>query len=236
MTMTTVVVDYSFTHPSPAALKAAGVTCAGRYFGQSGPPKNLTRAEAQALTAEGIDILTFFEYGTQQATGGAAQAAADVALARAQRKAIGMPDGRPFFFAVDFDIPDYAPASSDPLKKLGPAGEYFAYIHDHMGDNAGGYGGYWFISRAFDAGLIKWGCQTVAWSGGQWDHRAQLRQTGATSNIGGFVVDVDTPERADFGQWNLNTPSPPPPPQRDYLVVELPAGTTFKATSGMTLK
>jgi len=27
-----------------------------------------------------------------------------------------------------------------------------------------------------------------------------------------------------------------PPPQRDYLVVELPAGTTFKATSGMTLK
>lgn len=211
--MSIAVIDYSFSHPSPAALKAAGVTCVGRYFGQSGPPKNLTRAEAEALTAEGIDCLMFFEYAAEQATGGASQAAADMALARAQRKAVGMPDGRPFLFAVDFDLPDYAPGSSDPLRKLGPVGEYFKYLHANMGGNAGAYGGYYLISRLFDAGLIEWACQTIAWSGGQWDKRAQLRQTGATTSVGGFVVDVDVPERKDFGQWNLHTPAPPPPPK-----------------------
>ena len=41
----------------------------------------------------------------------------------------------------------------------------------------GAYGGYYVIKRAFDAGKITWGWQTYAWSGGQWDARAQFRQT-----------------------------------------------------------
>lgn len=231
--MTIAVADYAFTHPTIAQLQAAGITAVGRYFGQAGAPKNLTATEATHLSDAGISVFTIFEYGAQQATGGARQAAVDVAVAREQRKQTGMPDGRPFYFAVDFDIPDYAPASSDPLAKLGPVGEYFKTISGEMGPNAGGYGGYWLISRLFDAGLITWGFQTVAWSGGQWDHRACLRQGGATA-LGGSV-DLDTPERADFGQWKVGA-APPPPAQRDYLVVELPGGGTFKATSGTVLK
>ena len=222
--MSIVVADYSFARPTPAQLKAAGVKAVGRYFGQAGPPKNLTKTEAAGLTAAGIAIFSIFEYGAQQATGGAAQAVKDVALARQQRDEVGMPHNRPFYFAVDFDLPDYAPGSTDPLAKLGPVGAYFRTIHAEMGGNAGGYGGYWLIKRLFDAHLITWGFQTVAWSGGQWDARACLRQGGATA-LGG-AVDLDSAQRADFGQWGVAAPAPPPPPAQldGYLVLPGAAG------------
>jgi hypothetical protein len=214
---TILVLDYSFTHPTVGQLKTAGVKAVGRYLGQAmSEPKNLSAAEAESLSAAGIEIFTNFEYGAQQALGGARQAVADVALARAQRKQVGMPLGRPFYFAYDWDIPDYAPSlpnDGDPahaLAKLGPAGRYAQVIRQEMGPNAGGYGGYWAIKRLFDANLISWGFQTIAWSGGQWDPRACLRQTGQT--VFGQVADVDKPERTDFGQWLHGQPPPQPPP------------------------
>ena len=223
--MTIIVADYGFTHPRIAQLLAAKVGAVGRYFGQdtSSDGKNVTRTEAQLLSAAGISVFSIFEYGAQQTAGGAAQAAKDVTLARQQRHDVGMPFDRPFYFAADFDVPDYAPQSTDPLAKLGPVGEYYSYIHAHMGSvHAGAYGGYWLISRLFDAGLITFGFQTVAWSGGQWDKRACLRQGGAT--ILGGEADLDTPERTDFGQWTL-APTPPSPPQQDgYLVLPGQAG------------
>ncbi|HEV2376225.1 MAG TPA: glycoside hydrolase domain-containing protein [Streptosporangiaceae bacterium] len=221
--MNIVVADYAFSHPTIAQLQAAGVGAVGRYFGQdaTNDGKDLTAAEAKLLSDAGISIFTIFEYGASQATGGAAQAARDVEVARAQRREVGMPDGRPVYFAVDFDIPDYAPAVKDPLAKLGPVGEYFQALHAEMGPNVGVYGGYWAVSRVLNAGLASWAFQTVAWSGGQWDPRACLRQGGQTA-LGG-AVDLDTPERADFGQWKVGA-SPPPPAQTDgYLVI---AGAT----------
>ena len=206
-----VVVDYSVVHPTLAMLKSANVGVVGRYFGQGSPPKNLTKAEAELLSNNNIAIFNIFEYGAQQATGGAAQAKSDVHLFRAQRDEIGAPY-KPCYFAVDFDIPDYAPSLPDTpanaKAKLGPIGEYFGYIRNQMGADAGGYGGYWLIKRLFDADLISWGFQTIAWSGGQWDSRAQLRQTGATDL--GNEADVDVPERTDFGQWTLDPPKPKP--------------------------
>src|SRR5579863_5465249 len=113
-----VVIDYSVAHPTMAMLKAANVTAVGRYFGQGSPPKNLTKTEAELLAANEIDIFSLFEYGAQQVLGGAAQAKIDIALFREQAKAIGAPD-KPVYFAADFDIPDYAPTSTDPVAKLG---------------------------------------------------------------------------------------------------------------------
>jgi Rv2525c-like, glycoside hydrolase-like domain len=209
--MAIIAADYSFAEPSVAALRAAGIGAVGRYFGQGGAPKNLTAAEAKLLSDAGIEIFAIFEFGARQAMGGAAQARADVACFRAQRAQVGMPDDRPCYFAVDFDIPDYAPSSQDPRAKLGPVGDYFAQIRQEIGRNAGAYGGYWLVKRLFDAGLISWGFQTAAWSGGQWDARACLRQTGATAL--GNAVDLDTPERADFGQWRVGpVPAPAPKP------------------------
>lgn len=221
--MSIVVVDYSFSHPSVAQLKNDHVSAVGRYFGQdaSNDGKNLTPAEAKALAEAGINIFGLFEFGASQAARGGDQAAADVALGTQQAKECGMPMPRPIYFAVDYDIPDFAPNlpnDSDPahaLAKLGPVGEYFTVVRRELGASAGAYGGYWAIKRLFDAKLISWGMQTSAWSGGQWDSRAQLRQNGTTA-FGG-AVDLDSPTRTDFGQWRSTlapkppTPTPPPP-------------------------
>jgi hypothetical protein len=43
-------------------------------------------------------------------------------------------------------------------------------------DHVGIYGGYYPVKRALDAGVCKYAWQTYAWSGGQWDPRAHIRQ------------------------------------------------------------
>ena len=54
---------------------------------------------------------------------------------------------------------------------------YFRGVNSVLGVNrTGGYGGYWTINRLFNSGLIRFGWQTSAWSGGLWDPRAQLQQ------------------------------------------------------------
>ena len=214
------VLDYAFQHPSVEQLHAAGVTIVGRYLGQAmTEPKNMSAAETRALTDAGIDIFTNFEYGANQVLGGARQAQADVSLFRAQRAAVGMPLGRPCYVAADFDVPDFAPSLPNEPQcakaKLGPLWDYWHVWRTEEGPEvSAGYGGYWMLRRLFDAGLISWGFQTVAWSGGQWEPRACLRQTGVTEFGNG--ADVDVAERQDIGQWKVGQPVPPrpvPPPQ-----------------------
>jgi len=65
------------------------------------------------------------------------------------------------------------------------------------------YAGYYPIKRAFDAGKIKWGWQTYAWSGGQWDARAQLQQYKNGVNVGGADCDYDRAMVSDYGQWKV---------------------------------
>lgn len=229
--MSIVVVDYAFSHPTVTELKNDHVTAVGRYFGQdvTNDGKNLTPAEAKALAEAGIDIFGLYEYGAAQSARGANQGAADVTLGTKQAKECGMPMPRPIYFAVDYDIPDYAPHlpnDNDPahaLAKLGPVGEYFTVVRRELGASSGAYGGYWAIKRLFDARLISWGMQASAWSGGMWESRAQLRQNGTTA-FGG-AVDLDTPERSDFGQWRSSlattTPPPTPPPTWKTTVARL---------------
>jgi hypothetical protein len=207
------IIDYSTLRPPMPVLKAAGVTAAGRYIGQDGEPgfgnihKNITTPEARELLAAGIDIFLAFEYGAQQATGGARQGTADAQLAHRQLQALGAPESMTVYFAVDFDIPDYAPHSSDPKAKLGPVGDYFAAIKSlALPFTVGVYGGYYAVSRALDARVADMAWQTVAWSGGQRDKRAVLYQL-ARQVLGAADVNLLETAGHDFGQW----PRPPKP-------------------------
>jgi hypothetical protein len=65
------------------------------------------------------------------------------------------------------------------------------------------YGGFYPIKRLFDAGKIAYGWQTFAWSGGQWDPRAQLRQVRNGVTIAGADCDIDEAQVQDFGQWGF---------------------------------
>lgn len=184
-------VDYAWSHPGGAALKAAGKVFACRYLSPD-HSKNLARVEADDLAAHGIWSVVVWEATANRAKAGRAAGVADAKTASTQAAAAGMPSSRPIYFAVDFDA-----TAADQ-----------AYINAYLDgaasvigrDRVGIYGGYYPVKRALDGGHATWAWQTVAWSGGQWDSRAVIRQ-GMQKNINGVSCDLDTATAADYGQW-----------------------------------
>ena len=155
------------------------------------------------MSAAGIGLVSVFEFDSKDATGGYHQGKEYAALAHEQHTAAGGPSGRPIYFGVDFDTPDYAAqlpnTPEHALAKLGPIGEYFKGCNDVLGSHlTGAYGGYWVIKRLFEANMISFGWQTVAWSGGQRYPRAALYQTDFHGSY-----DVNFCDASDFGQWRI---------------------------------
>lgn len=185
-------IDYAFSKPSPNAIKAAGYTFVCRYLGGSAS-KDLTATEAKALIAAGIDIVCNWEASASAALGGHAQGVKDATAALKQATACGMPSGRPIYFSVDFDA---SPAQQAVINA------YMDGVASVLGlARTGAYGGYWVISRLFNAKKITWGWQTYAWSGGHWDSRAHIRQIRNGITVGGADCDEDQAQTVDFGQW-----------------------------------
>lgn len=216
------IIDYSTSRPSIGQLKAAGITAVGRYIGWDSVPgygsigKNITTAEASSLITNGIAIFLAFEYAADAAAHGAPQGSADGHLAKTQLAALDAPPDMAVYFAVDYDIPDYAPALPDIVSnaraKLGPVGDYFSAINAQRNAyEVGIYGGYYAVRRCLDAGLATKAWQATAWSGGLLDARAVLYQTLAAAPISGG--DIDVREHAatvpDYGQWPRPTVVPP---------------------------
>lgn len=182
-------VDYAWApHPSPAALRAAGKRFAARYS-STDPSKDLTPDEAAALAAAGIWSVLVRESTAKRAAAGRAAGAADARAALRTADAAGMPGSRPIYFAVDFD--------AEPLAVV----PYFQGVASVIGvARTGVYGGYRVVKYLLDHGLATWAWQTTAWSAGQWDPRANIRQ-GGTTRIGGADCDLDTALTSDYGQW-----------------------------------
>jgi hypothetical protein len=206
------IIDYSTARPSIAALKAAGVTAVMRYLGWDSEPgyasigKNLLPPECRALLAAGVAVGVVFEYGQRAPLEGAPQGRLDGALAGAQLTALAAPARACCYFAVDFDVPDYASSLPDTpgnaAAKLGAVARYFSGARAALPSSyrVGVYGGYYAVKRVLDARLAVLGWQTGAWSGQQLDRRAVLYQSGATT-IGGADVNLHEGTSPDFGQW-----------------------------------
>jgi Domain of unknown function (DUF1906) len=124
-----VIIDYSTFRPSIQELRNARVTAAGRYIGWDSVPgyksvgKNITKAEADLLTGSGISVFLSFEYAAAAAMLGAAQGGKDGKLAGEQLAELGAPAGMTVYFAVDFDIPDFAAGSTDPRRGVRGRGQ-----------------------------------------------------------------------------------------------------------------
>jgi hypothetical protein len=159
------LLDYSFARPDPAKIKAEGFGGVMRYLSHSAS-KNLTAGERDALYAQGLGIGLVWETTANRALDGYNAGVADAKDALAQASALNF--NGVIYLAVDFDA---TPQQQDAINN------YINGAKSVGGDRiAAAYGGYWVIKRLFDAGIIKWGWQTYAWSGGNWDSRAQLRQ------------------------------------------------------------
>lgn len=189
--MSTPGVDYAWSHPGGAALKAAGKKFACRYL-STDTKKNLSETEAKDLAAHGVSSVVVWETAANRALAGHAGGAADAKTAAALATACGMPEDRPIYFAVDFDA---TPGQQDQINA------YLDGAASVIGRaRVGIYGGYYPVKRALDAKAATWAWQTIAWSGGQWDARAHIRQ-GAQTTIGGVGCDLNTAQVADYGQW-----------------------------------
>lgn len=176
-------VDYSYGRPNLTALKKAGFTKVMRYLSPNGQPKTINRAELESLHTANMSVGFVYEWYAARAKEGRAAGEYDGRIALQQAKELGIPADVPIFAAIDYD----APESDQP--KLNAYINGFSSVVGPRGRAA--YGGYWVIKRLFDAGVIDYGWQTYAWSGGNWDPRAQLRQVLNGQTIGGGAVDFN---------------------------------------------
>jgi Domain of unknown function (DUF1906) len=195
------IIDYSFARPEMSALKGNGVTSVIRYLAHDSA-KAASNEEVEQLHAAGLSTAFVFEDAADRATAGKDAGEADGLFAASSALALSVPRGRPVYCAVDFDIPDYAPDSTDARVKLGPVGEYLTAFGVQLavrGYSLGAYGGYWLVSRVYDASLTPWLWQTTAWSGGMIYPRVRLYQPGA--QVLGDEGDIDLAGAEDWGQW-----------------------------------
>lgn len=198
--MTMLGLDYSAGHPSPAAITGGGYRFVVRYLSAVGNPKDITAAECAELRAAGVDVALVWETTADRATAGHDAGAADAQNAIVEADSVGL-TGWPIYFAVDEDLPDYAPNSADPAAKLGPVAGYLSGVASVIGTaRTGVYGGYWTVARALDAGLVTYAWQAAAWSGSNVDARIHLFQRIAGVTVGGIACDVNEARQAHFGQ------------------------------------
>lgn len=190
------------TATSAAKAKAAGFSFAGRYLVPETYGKALTKAEAEAITAAGLRLLTVYETTADRALGGWDAGAYDGLAAKKCADAINMPPDGIIYFAVDFD------AQEKDMPKLA---KYFDGAFASAGGyRIGVYGSYRVIETMKQHGVCDGFWQCVAWSYGkhspnrtvyQSDWSGTVAAKSAASTIG---VPVDLNECVDMdaaGLW-----------------------------------
>jgi len=216
-------VDYSFTPPTVQELRSAGVTFVCRYLSHQ-PSKNLTRSEAEALSAAGIDIVANWETDKKGfMTSVDATPARDAESALAQARSCGMPDGRPIYFSLDVDPRGFSAGEWDRV---------FTYLDGVAAvigrANVGIYGGFLAIEKALGARKAQWGWQTSSWRGRHptdhdlvWSDLAHIQQFDHELPLGHGQVDHNRAVTDDFGQWRIGDDMPLNDADKQWLRQEI---------------
>ena len=219
------LIDFAARKIPPDDIKAAGYDGVVAYVSESRPGANfgakpITREYADALRAEGLHIVSNFQYGKpggsapSDYTRGFDGGTEDARTALRLHDAAGGPDSAPIIFSVDEDI--------DLDTWNGVAVQWFRGINSILGvDRTGLYGHSRVCAWAIQDGVVgysttpgrRWVWQTRAWSYGGREPAAVLFQDviDTPSNpgplVGGTRVDVNDVLAADFGQWDLDRSS-----------------------------
>jgi hypothetical protein len=193
-------IDQSFSTANPAQAAAAGIKLICSYLSND-PSKNWTPAEIRSYHAVGIGCEMNWEGFAAEAKGGATAGAVNattaVRLADALVAGVGYksPTKLGIAYSVDFDTTpgDYAVIDA-----------YFRAIRTVHGGRylVGAYGEADLIDHLFAAGLIDFGWQTYAWSGGRLSNLADLYQYSNNQSLGGAAVDFNRIiDSAALGAW-----------------------------------
>lgn len=178
------------------ALADAGYKFAARYLVPLGYAwKRLTPAEADAITAAGMYIISVFETAANRSGGGAAAGRADGAAAFREAQTVGQPSGSAIYFAVDYDAqPQHYDAIEAYLRAA--AGQIPGYA-------TGVYGSYAVIEEMARRGACSRFWQTYAWSRGKKSGRVHLYQYRNDVKVAGITVDLNE-SFGNEGGWTAN--------------------------------
>ena len=173
------------------------VDFACRYYSHSAW-KNLTAAEAQALAAAEIAIVSVWESaGNHAAFFSDQQGRADVNAAMAMAKACGQPENACIYFAVDTDVTTEQFASN-----ILP---YFKAVAEEIGSYAVGvYGSGYVCQQLLDLKLVKytWLACAGGWLGSHQFTGWHVKQSLPADPYGfGFQIDPDVSANEDYGSW-----------------------------------
>ena len=175
-------------------LKAQGISFACRYLVPvSMAWKRLTRTEAEAMTAAGIDILSIFERKANSAAGGRNAGLSDGSAALKEARIIGQPEGSAIYFAVDYDA---QPKEFDTLEAYLKAAE-----SSIPGYKVGVYGSFAVCEEMSKRG-IPYCWQTYAWSRGEKSASANVYQYHNNAELSGITCDLNE-SYGNEGFWNL---------------------------------
>lgn len=193
--------DYSAARLQSATIKAAGHVGVIRYVGTPGRTKNITKAEFQELTRNGVSVALVYENKAGDANGGFSAGITAARAARADADSIGWPRERPIYFAIDSDQ-----VTDLDFREVSGYLDGIASVLGNGIELTGVYGEYDVIERNVGS-HARYGWQTVAWSGGRVSKKATLFQQLRQIYVGGIQVDVNNILAADWGQ---NTIKPVP--------------------------
>src|SRR6185369_1500579 len=178
--------DYAWARPDLDLAWSLGYRFVSRYLSWLPNGKVIDKAELSALLAKGFHVALNWEFDAQDQLGGAVAGNQHATEAVKQAKALGYPAGCTIYFSADFDTSEAQQATVNAY--MTAAGKV---VHA-AGYRIGIYGGYYVVKRAFDAGVTDDGWQTYAWSAGQWDDRAAIRQDNNGISVGGADCDHNT--------------------------------------------
>ena len=207
-------VDFSFSRPAPAAIKAAG--CAGvlRYICAE-LAKRITVAEHLTYRAAGIPVALVYEDGAGDFAGGANAGAAKAVIAAPQLVALAWPKDRPVYAAIDENLPV-------ALYQL--AYEGIHAFASALGRPDAIYGprpfGYW----AWKTHGVEyfWELGSSSFNDGPEPPSKRLQQLVGGSPIGGASVDYNTVLAEDWGQFPYTAPVPAPKPPAPHVAPSPP--------------
>jgi hypothetical protein len=190
------VADYSAGIPGAFSLRAAGLSGAVRYIGFPDRLKCTNSWELASFKAAGIGMALVFEDKAGDWKTGEKGGEIFGLKARNHARAVGVPDSRPIYMAVDQDV--VRPMDFEIMTR------YLKGANKALGgpSGTGVYGEADVIDWARDAGVAEWFWQSTAWSRGRRTeaHLFQLRETVVVNTID---CDLNEVLQADWGQYPL---------------------------------
>jgi len=197
-----------------AHLKARGVTTIGRYYATSAA-KRLTKPEAAAICAAGLDIFVVFEdSGDPQLS--VEQGVHDAQIALGQAQAVGQPAGSAIYFALEHEKQGgFTQAHVPGIKR------YMDGVRQVLAPTykIGVYGDGVVCKALLDAQMVDF-----TWLSASRKHpgtpeftasgRATLIQrTPVDQNIDGLSVDFNEAKQPEFGAFTIPAAQPAPAPE-----------------------